>query len=335
MLAISLPVSTAAAALASQRGDSGVSINRVELVGGRLLVRGTTRRAGEVVRIQGTNFRTTSSTQREFTFYVDHRTRDCRITVATENGALGLIIANCAPEGLRTRGQWSATARYAVDDLTLFGGSTWRAIRANAGRRPKTNSGDWELFAARGAVGPAGARGVTGAEGERGPAGPQGEPGPAGPPGPQGEIGPPGPTGATGAPGPRGVRGPRGIAGPRGEIGLQGEAGPAGPQGPPGESASLVKRTTSCRSPADYSRGPHNEPYCVVACAADEIGLFTAWEWIDLADNRRLAGYSSSAQMYSQAVPELADRYGFAAYVGRDEYMSTRQMVLIVLCTPR
>jgi hypothetical protein len=96
-----------------------------------------------------------------------------------------------------------------------------------------------------------------------------------------------------------------------------------------------VKRTKSCRTPADYSYNQNNGPYCVVACAAEEIGLFTAWEWTNLADSRRLAGFSSSAQMYSQAVPELADRYGFAAYVGLDEYMSTRQMDLIVLCTPR
>jgi hypothetical protein len=328
--AAAVPQSAAAAARlvapVSRSGNAEVLINRVELVGGRLLVRGTARRVGQLVRIHGTRFSTTAGENGEFSFHVDYRTPDCRITVATETGALGLMISNCAPESLTVRGRWSPTTHYEKDDLAYFSGSTWRAIRANADRRPRANAGDWVLFAARGAFGPAGPRGEPGPQGQTGPAGPQGEPGS---PGPQGEMGPQGLVGADGAAGPQG---PMGDAGPEGPAGPQGPPGIAGPRG---ESAAIVKRTKSCRSPTDYSYNQDNDPYCVVACEAEEIGLFTAWEWTDLADNRRLAGFSSSAQMYSQAVPELADRYGFAAYVGLDEFMSTRRMDLIVLCTPR
>jgi hypothetical protein len=40
-------------------------------------------------------------------------------------------------------------------------------------------------------------------------------------------------------------------------------------------------------------------------------------------------------QMFTQTVPELQDRYGFAAFVGLNEYISTRRMNLFLFCTAR
>jgi hypothetical protein len=96
-----------------------------------------------------------------------------------------------------------------------------------------------------------------------------------------------------------------------------------------------VKRTKSCSAPADYGVDQLGSPYCVVTCDPNEIGLFTWWEWIDVASDQRVAGYSSAVQMYTTVVPELADRFGFAAYVGRNEYMTSRRMNLFLFCTPR
>jgi hypothetical protein len=102
-----------------------------------------------------------------------------------------------------------------------------------------------------------------------------------------------------------------------------------------GESANIVKRTKSCSLPDDYGHDQDNEAYCVVTCEADEIGLFTFWEWLDAESGERIAGYSSPMQMYVQTVPELQDRYGFAAYVGSDDYIYTRRMNLFLFCSPR
>jgi hypothetical protein len=102
-----------------------------------------------------------------------------------------------------------------------------------------------------------------------------------------------------------------------------------------GESADIVKRSKSCVSPGDYRVDQTNAAYCVVACEEDEIGLFTWWEWRESATGQRIAAYSSAVQMYAAFVPELANRYGFAAYAGLDEYMTTRRLDLLIFCTRR
>lgn len=222
------------------------------------------------------------------------------------------------PAGVTPRGEWQNTENYAPDDLVLYGGSTWRALTQNQAAPPDQNPDDWQLFAQRGLPGDAG-----------GQPGPQGPPGPAGAAGPQGLPGEPG---AVGPVGPAGAEGPQGPSGPQGP---QGSPGPIGPQGLTGESANILKRSKTCDSTDDYSFDQDDNAYCVVACDTDQIGLFTWWEWIDVATEERVAEYSSMVQMNTQTVPELSNKYGFAAFVGPSEYMSTRQMNLILFCTPR
>ncbi len=270
---------------------------------------------------------------------------------------------SAGPAGLTPRGAWDDTVRYDANDLVLHQGSTWRALVPNELAPPDLNVSEWQLFAQRGlqgqAGGPPGPMGPQGAAGPVGPAGPQGlsgtdgAQGPQGDPGPAGSQGLPGAEGADGAQGPVGPQGPQGDPGPAGPQGLSGAngaqglqgnqgpagpsgaQGPAGPAGPVGESANIVKRSKSCTSVPDYSFDQTSNRYCVVSCNVDEIGLFTWWEWIDVSNGERVAGYSSTVQMYTPSVPELADRYGFAAYVGLNEYMSTREMNLFLFCTPR
>ena len=114
------------------------------------------------------------------------------------------------PAVIRLRGAWNSSASYAVNDLVLFSGGTWRALQANASNQPAIGNPAWQVFAAKGDTG---------------------------------AVGPTGPTGGTGATGPAGPTGPRGVAGPIGPLGPtgpQGDTGPAGPQGPEGDSANPV-----------------------------------------------------------------------------------------------
>ena len=114
------------------------------------------------------------------------------------------------PAVIRLRGAWNSSASYAVNDLVLFSGGTWRALQANASNQPAIGNPAWQVFAAKGDTG---------------------------------AVGPTGPTGGTGATGPAGPTGPRGVAGPTGPLGPtgpQGDTGPAGPQAQKGDSANPV-----------------------------------------------------------------------------------------------
>jgi hypothetical protein len=232
---------------AATRADtSGLTVDVVTLAGGRLVVTGTTAKRNQLVRIPGTHIRTRSDELKRFSFNEDYRTPDCRITLATGTGAVELMIAQCGPHGVRPRGVWRATKSYTQDDLALFRGSTWRALRESAGKRPDRSPEDWQLFAARGEPGPRG---------------------PAGPAGPQGAAGLPG---ADGAPGEKGDPGDPGPAGPKGE---QGEPGPAGPQGNPGAAGPLagmrlVKKT--CDDTGGWELAGSNVQ-CIAACGIGEV----------------------------------------------------------------
>jgi hypothetical protein len=231
------------------------------------------------------------------------------------------------PAGVMPQGEWQGTRRYEVNDLVLYEGSTWRALIPNELVPPHQSAGEWQLFAERGMDGAAG--GPPGPAGPIGPQGPSGVDGAQGPAGPQGPQGDPGPAGQQGPAGADGTQGPAGPQGP------QGDPGPAGPEGAAGESATIVKKSKECASPGDYSFDQANAAYCVIACDEDEIGLFTWWEWVDLSNGERIAAYSSTIQMYTSSVPELDDRYGFAAYIGSNGYMTTRKMTLLLFCTRR
>ncbi len=63
--------------------------------------------------------------------------------------------------GLNFRGNWNAAYMYAVTDAVTFGGSTYVATVANTNVAPDQNASLWNLLAAAGATGPAGATGTA------------------------------------------------------------------------------------------------------------------------------------------------------------------------------
>jgi hypothetical protein len=70
--------------------------------------------------------------------------------------------------GFGPLGAWGSTITYNKNDLVLYLGSTWRALRTSLGKTPGRNASDWQLFAAKGDKGSKGDKGATGARGPQG-----------------------------------------------------------------------------------------------------------------------------------------------------------------------
>jgi Collagen triple helix repeat (20 copies) len=132
------------------------------------------------------------------------------------------------------QGEWLIGTSYTVGDAVAYGGSSYIALVANAGRQPDVSPVYWGLLAAAGASGPAGPQGPQGFQGPTGYAGQNGATGPQGPGGPAGPAGPAGATGTTGQVGPQGPIGPTGATGANGIPGINGINGTNGAPGPPG-----------------------------------------------------------------------------------------------------
>src|SRR5687768_11693528 len=78
--------------IVSQAGNPRISVGVAALVGGRLFIRGFARDPDTLVTIRGTPFQVLAHPGKTFSFNVDHRTPDCRITLETPTGALQLRI---------------------------------------------------------------------------------------------------------------------------------------------------------------------------------------------------------------------------------------------------
>ena len=156
-----------APAAASAAGP-GITVTFANLAAGKLSITGTASQQGILVTIQGTSFTAMSNAQKQFVFNVVYRTPDCKLTLVTTTGTLPILVGNCGPTGVNPKGTWNATAAYVGDDLTLYLGTTYRALRANKGKRPDLSAADWQVFAARGAPGAPGAKGDKGAPGDAG-----------------------------------------------------------------------------------------------------------------------------------------------------------------------
>jgi hypothetical protein len=153
-------------------------------------------------------------------------------------GATGPAGANGAtgPQGppVTFRKEWLIDTAYALGDAVAYGGSSYVALSANAGREPDSSPVYWNLLAAAGASGPQGPLGATGMQGPSGFAGATGATGPQGPGGSAGPQGVPGATGQTGPQGPAGDTGAAGATGANGIPGTNGTNGANGAPGPPG-----------------------------------------------------------------------------------------------------
>ncbi len=199
------PITLAAAALFGLFGvaapaSAAITINKAEISGGKLVVTGS--RTGTAPNIELDGEFTTGVAAGKFAFSLTYLPSDCIVDLKGVGGTGGTaeaVIANCAPAGLNARGKWDTGKDYLENDVVTDGGSSWRARKNNAGKKPALNLASWELLAKKGADGVQGATGPTGADGATGPAGADGATGPAGA---VGATGPAGADGATGSAGP-------------------------------------------------------------------------------------------------------------------------------------
>lgn len=176
-------------------------LSKVSIETGKLIIVGKTRKPAAVVKLDGNVAAATANATRDFSFSLIYLPLDCIVELRVGSFKKKVVVANCGPKGVNPRGTWLSSVEYAIDDLVLFGGSTWRAKAASTGKQPNTNAALWEMFAAKGVAGPQGPGGATGATGAQGP---------------QGEKGDKGDTGATGAQGPQGSPGEKGSKGDKG-----------------------------------------------------------------------------------------------------------------------
>ena len=150
-----------------------LTVTSAKIEAGRLVITGTTASSRMRVRLDGQTaapFNVMSSLQRTFAFSLVYHPGDCVVALqkltppSTLGPAVRAVVADCGPRGLLPRGTWNGTIAYAVDDIVVLDGSSWRAKVSNSNRRPP-NVSYWEQFTAKGAQGDAG------------------QPGPGGPPG--------------------------------------------------------------------------------------------------------------------------------------------------------
>jgi hypothetical protein len=153
---------------------------------------------------------------------------------------------------LTTRGAWSASVNYVLDDVVTSRGSSWRALRASKGKLPGQTSpstaADWETLAA--GFNPLGAwissatyqpNDLTSFQGATWRAKRTNfAKTPATSPLDWDQLAARGAKGNTGADGANGAQGPIGATGARGPRGLQGDIGDTGPRGPRGLAGAIA-----------------------------------------------------------------------------------------------
>lgn len=124
--------------------------------------------------------------------------------VGSESPAEAIGISNTP---ISWQGNWSSETTYSVYDVVAFNGHAYIAVQNTTGLDDPTDTAYWNLFAEKGADGPAGPQGPAGVHGADGTQGIQGPAGLTGADGPQGFQGPAGPIGATGPQGTTGAAG--------------------------------------------------------------------------------------------------------------------------------
>jgi hypothetical protein len=155
------PLVFAAMATAAGR-DLVVTDAKVEA--GKLVITGKTT-AGARVRLDGrsqADFNTSSGGDGSFRFELVYLPKDCIVSLQRLGGAATeAVIAGCSPSAITPRGAWNGSTAYDGLDLVSHDGASWLAVRSNAKGVPG-KSGDWQLFAAKGNDGKAGAAGGHG-----------------------------------------------------------------------------------------------------------------------------------------------------------------------------
>ncbi len=176
------------AAMAMAAGPD-VLVTDAKIEAGKLVITGKTAVAGTRVRLDGrsqADFNAVSGRDRAFRFDLVYLPKDCIVSLQKVQGsqlgtATDALIANCSPSAITPRGAWNEKTSYEGLDLVSHDDASWLAIRDRAKGVPG-KSGDWQLFAGRGADGKPGSTGPDGSELTAGTGGSATLPNPLAPP---------------------------------------------------------------------------------------------------------------------------------------------------------
>ncbi len=189
-------------------------------------------------------------------------------------------------------GGWLVGTSYPVGSAVSYGGASYIALVANAGREPDVSPLYWGLLAQAGAQGPVGAAGMQGPSGYPGSPGVAGPVGPAGPSGPSGvaatvSVG----TVSTGAPGAPATVSNSGTGGaavlnftiPQGAAGANGSGGGGGGGGTSGIPFASIYHAVSYNYPY-YAVNSSNSSlmetdavltWAPAGCTATQLSVFS------------------------------------------------------------
>ncbi len=166
-----LPLMAAASILAfaaaSVAASAAITVTTAEITGGKLVVEGTRTGGAATIRLDD-QFNDGVNGAGAFAFSLDYLPPDCIVDlkeIGGLNATATAVIGNCGPKGLNAKGGWKNTTNYVANDVVAFGGSSFRAKRANLNVTPGTSGADWEVLAKKGAPG---IQGATGPQGEPG-----------------------------------------------------------------------------------------------------------------------------------------------------------------------
>jgi len=130
----------------SQASTAGVTLTKVSIEAGQLVVEGTTNSPRTRVTIDRLHSQV-SKPNKSFAFSLLYRPPDCIIELKTTVGTQEALVANCGPKGANFLGPWNRKVHYRTDDLVTLDGATWRARRDNFRVRPRpTANEDWRCL---------------------------------------------------------------------------------------------------------------------------------------------------------------------------------------------
>jgi hypothetical protein len=141
--------------------------------------------------------------------------------------------------GFSVKGTWTGTTTYVINDVVLYGGTSYVSIQnGNLNKQPSIQPAWWTVFSAAGTSGSSGTSGTSGSNGTNGSSGTSGSNGTNGTSGSNGTNGSSGSSGSNGTDGSSGTSGSNGTDGSSGTSGSNGTDGSSGSNGTNGSSGT-------------------------------------------------------------------------------------------------
>ena len=159
---------------------AAITVTSAKIAAGVLTVSGTTT-AGTAVKLDG--LYTAPRTRNLFAYSIPYHPGDCIIDLTTVGASAPMmqaVVADCGPRGVLPKGAWVSTKVYALDNLVIRAGSTWRAKQSRSSWKSARQSREQCLLGEirrQGCAGPARCSGCdrpTGCNGYRRRSGPAG-----------------------------------------------------------------------------------------------------------------------------------------------------------------